>query len=80
MKGVPEVRLRTAHMTLPSVLLSVAADNFASVQFDAFLRGVRETRLYPTMANELFKKSMDRRKNRMRSCAWYADLPPVAAW
>ena len=80
MKGVPEVRLPTAHMTLPSVLMSVAADNFPSVQFDAFLRGVRENRLYPTMVNELFKKRMDRQKNRMRSCAWYADLPPLTAW
>jgi hypothetical protein len=80
MQGMPEVRLPTAHMSLPSVLMSVAADHFSAAQFEIFLRSVREARPYPTMANDPFKKRMEKQKNRMRSCAWYADLPLVAAW
>jgi len=77
MEGIPSVRLPTAHMTLPSVLLSVAADHFQPAAFNKFLRYMRGEGNYPTMTNNLFEQRMKKQKNRMRSCAWYADLPPV---
>jgi len=79
MEGVPGVRLPTAHMTLPSVLLNVAADHFQPQEFTKFLRHMRAAGEYPTMVNSFFKKRMEKHKTRMRSCAWYADLPAVAA-
>jgi hypothetical protein len=78
MQGMPIVRVPTAHMTLPSVLLGVAADHFQSAQFTKFLRYMRAETSYPTMANDFFKARMEKEKNRMRSCAWYADLPSLA--
>jgi hypothetical protein len=78
MKGVPEVRLPTAHMTLPSVLLSVAADQFPPASFNKLLRWMREYGPYPHMVNDPFEVRMAKEKNRMRACAWYATLPKSA--
>lgn len=78
MKGVPEVRLPTAHMTLPSVLLSVAADHFRPTEFNKMLRWMRECGAYPHMRNDLFAARMTKEKSRMRACAWYANLAKSA--
>ncbi len=78
MKGVPDVRLPTAHMTLPSVLLSVAADQFRPEDFNKLLSWMRSYGAYPHMVNELFDARMAKEKNRMRACAWYANLPKSA--
>ena len=79
MKGIPAVRLPTAHMSLPSVLLGVAADRFRPEEFKKLLHWMRGCGAYPAMVNPLFESRMTSQRNRMRSCAWYADLPALAA-
>jgi hypothetical protein len=78
MKGLPIVRLPTAHMTLPSVLLGVAADHFLPVEFSNLLGWMRDDGAYPHMINERFGGRMTKQQFRMRSCAWYADLAKTA--
>ena len=73
MKNLPSVRLPTAHMSLPSVLLLVAADNFTPSQFTAFLREVRKSPVYPCARNQLFATRMTQHNVGMRSCAWYGN-------
>ncbi len=80
MRGMPNLRLPTAHMTFPSVLTSVAADCFQPDQFAIFLRSVRDAGEYPTMQNDSFRQRMTAQQNRMRCCAWYANLAPALAW
>ena len=69
MKCLPQFRLPTAHMSLPSVLLLVAADQFTEPQYLAFLRELRKTTSFPSMNNTNFSTRLE--GSRMRSCAWY---------
>lgn len=69
MKSLPQFRLPTAHMSLPSVLLLVAADHFRQQQYLDFLKELRKTMPFPCMSNARFTTRADGRG--MRSCAWY---------
>lgn len=69
MKCLPQFRLPTAHMSLPSVLLLVAADQFKEPQYLHFLQELRKAASFPSMSNTRFSARLD--GSRMRSCAWY---------
>lgn len=71
MKDLPEFRLPTAHMSLPSVLLLVAADNFEEEHFKEFLGELRRTSPFPIMNNSKFTARLG--QCGMRSCAWYSN-------
>jgi hypothetical protein len=76
MRGMPSMRLPTAHMSFVSVLLNTAADRFTPENFDTFLGEVRGKTPFPFMANTNFQARLVQNQSGMRSCVWYPNLLP----
>ena len=69
--NVPFLRVPTAHMSLTSILLGIAADCFKSEDFKAFIDSVRKKpalSLFPP--DNLFQR-IQKNANSLASCSWY---------
>jgi hypothetical protein len=71
--NVPFLRFPTAHMSLASVLLGIAADCFKTQDFKAFLKAIRKR---PACGLYYSDKLLDRiqaNANSFASCSWYKE-------
>jgi hypothetical protein len=70
---VPFLRFPTAHMSLASVLLGIAADCFKPPDFKAFLTAIRKRPVYGLYYSDKLLNRIQANSNSFASCSWYKE-------
>ena len=71
--NIPFVRLPTAHMSLASVLLGIAADCFKNVEFETFIKAVRKKDPCGLFYTDKLFARVCKSSNSLAACSWYKD-------